>query len=60
MRHITVYLHDESLCQFDNAEAILDVSEGVLIVHGDDGEHITFNWAYVAFYISLPMEDTGE
>lgn len=53
---VLVVFNDGSRVQFDGAEAMLDATEGVLILFGDDGAKITFNWNVIQYYFELPYE----
>jgi hypothetical protein len=60
MRELHIVLHDGTIAQFAPAEALLDTKEKVLVVMGDEGESIKFNWDYVVYYIDLPLEEAEE
>jgi hypothetical protein len=60
VRDLSIVLHDGTIAQFAPVEALLDTKEKLLIVMGDEGESIKFNWDYVVYYIDLPLEEAEE
>ncbi|AEJ95440.1 hypothetical protein MICROWOLF_51 [Mycobacterium phage Microwolf] len=53
MKEITIVLRDGPMVHV-HGELALDASESSLLVYGDSGAHMNFNWDNVLYYAVAP------
>lgn len=58
-RHVTVSTTNDTFLDL-KGEPMLDTSEGTLIVQGDNGSYIGFNWDHVEFFIVQDLDADDE
>lgn len=56
MKAVTVSLQDGNVIHA-HGDPMLDAVERSLIISGKPGTYVTFNWAYVSYYVVSPSDD---